>query len=238
MAKRDQYVGEFAKRLRDLIKHNWDSYREAAVALDIPESTLTRCARGEGEPSAGLVLTLSSKLDVSVSYLLGLDDELTPARQPRSKRKPEIDRIAVPSLDVRAAAGGGAINHVMKAEETREFPLWMLQALTKTARGKPSSLRLMRAIGDSMEPLIRSGALLLIDESARDHHHSPKRQTQWDHPDVYVFLQDDELRVKRLRVDRKGFTIALSENAAYDPEILQKQDFKVLGRVIWWDNRL
>jgi phage repressor protein C with HTH and peptisase S24 domain len=126
----------------------------------------------------------------------------------------------------------------MKAEETREFPLWMLQALTKTARGKPSSLRLMRAIGDSMEPLIRSGALLLIDESARDHHHSPKRQTQWDHPDVYVFLQDDELRVKRLRVDRKGFTIALSENPAYDPEILQKQDFRVLGRVIWWDNRL
>ncbi len=28
------------------------------------------------------------------------------------------------------------------------------------------------------------------------------------------------------------------ENPAYDPEFLHKQDFKAIGREIWWDNRL
>jgi phage repressor protein C with HTH and peptisase S24 domain len=28
------------------------------------------------------------------------------------------------------------------------------------------------------------------------------------------------------------------ENPAYDPEFLHKQDFKAIGRAIWWDNRL
>jgi hypothetical protein len=148
------------------------------------------------------------------------------------------ETIPVEKLDVRAAAGGGAVNNVLKTEETREFPLWMLQKLTKTARGKPSKLRLIRAAGDSMEPLIRGGALLLVDETARDPRSSPKPENQWDHTDVYVFLQEEQLRVKRLHVDPKGVTIALSENSSYGPEVLRKQDFKVLGRVIWWDNRL
>ena len=145
--------------------------------------------------------------------------------------------IAVEKFDVRAAAGGGAINNILKTEETRDFPLWMLQKLTKTARGKPLHLHLLRASGDSMEPLIRSGALLLVDDSARDHRSSPKPDSPWDHTDIYIFLQGEALRVKRLRSE-KGVTIALSENPAYGPEILHKQDFKALGRVIWWDNRL
>ena len=89
-----------------------------------------------------------------------------------------------------------------------------------------------------MEPLIRSGALLLVDETARDPRSSPKPENQWDHNDVSVFLQEEQLRGKRLHVDPKGVTIALSENSSYGPEILRKQDFKVLGQAIWWDNRL
>ncbi|WP_018409773.1 MULTISPECIES: hypothetical protein [Methylocystis] len=44
--------------------------------------------------------------------------------------------------------------------------------------------------------------------------------------------------MKRLHVDRKGATIALSENPSNRPEILHKREFKVRGRVIWWDDRL
>jgi len=178
---------------------------------------------GETSPPIAELFELAKFLGRDVSYFLGSSVE---------------DTVAVEKLDIRAAAGGGAINNIAKTEETREFPLWMLQKLTRTARGKPSKLRLIRTSGDSMEPLIRSGALLLVDETARDPRSSPKPENQWDHTDVYVFLQEEQLRVKRLHVDPKGVTIALSENTSYGPEILRKQDFKVLGRVIWWDNRL
>ena len=169
----------------------------------------------------------------SFEWLVGLSGKpAVPTRQA------EPSGLKVQKLNVRAAAGEGAINNVPKTEETREFPRWMLQKLTKTARGKPARLSLIRAAGDSMEPLIRSGALLLVEEIACDPRSSSKPENLWDHTDVYIFLQGDELRLKRLRVDRRGATIALSENPAHRPEILHKQDFKVLGRVILWDNRL
>lgn len=189
-------------------------------------STLQRWIDGKTAPTVEELLELAELTGRDLTFFLPVspveDENFIPVRK----------------LDVRAAAGDGAINNVLPTEEKRDFPLWMLQKLTKTARGKPSKLKLLRALGDSMEPLIRSGALLLVDESARDHRFSPKPESPWDYTDIYVFRQDEELRVKRLRIDPKGGTIAVSENSAYDPEILRKQDFKVLGRVIWWDNRL
>lgn len=222
-------MSDLASRITQ-VTERLGSIDDAANRIGVSASSLGRMRRGENEPSVFLVAKVAEATDVSIEWLVGLSGKQGSHAEPLS--------IKVEKLDVRAAAGGGAINNVLKTEETREFPLWMLQALTKTARGKPSSLRLIRAAGDSMEPLIRSGALLLVDESSRDPRSSPKPQNQWDHTDVYVFLQGDELRVKRLRVEPRGAIIALSENPSHGPEIPRRQDFKVLGRVIWWDNRL
>ncbi len=145
--------------------------------------------------------------------------------------------VSVRKLDVLAAAGGGAVNDLPETEETLEFPLWMLQRLTNTARGRPERLSVIRSKGESMEPLIKSGALLLVDNGDKDHRTPSKPKSPWEHNDIYVFLQDNKLLVKRLRVDH-GSTLAISENPSESPKILRRQDFKVLGRVIWWDNRL
>jgi phage repressor protein C with HTH and peptisase S24 domain len=231
--ERKQFLSEFGKRIRGLIRKKWKSYREASEALGIPESTLSWYARGAGEPSAGLLHELAKKLNVSAGYLLCLTDDPSSGSFGAG---PTV--VFVEKLDALPAAGAGAMNDAVHVVEALEFPIWMAQKLTKTARGKVGSLRFMRALGDSMEPLIEPGALLLVDGSDSDHRRPPKPRKASDHNNIYVFLQDGALRVKRLRQDRKGFTIAMSENPAYDPEILGKQDFKVLGRVIWWDNRL
>lgn len=55
-----------------------------------------------------------------------------------------------------------------------------------------------------------------------------------------VFLQGDDQRVKRLRRFDNEIVVS-SDNRAFGPEILRGPDltrFKVIGRVIWWDNRL
>jgi len=145
------------------------------------------------------------------------------------------DVVSVQKLDVCAAAGGGAVNHLAKVEETLEFPRWMAKKLARNV----SRLRLLRAAGDSMEPTIRNGALLLVDEGDRDLPKTPpKPKNPWDHPDIYVFTQGEEVRVKRLRQDKKGLFLAISDNPAHGPEILHRQDFKIEGRVVWWDNWL
>lgn len=148
--------------------------------------------------------------------------------------EPTADKVPVQKLDVHAAAGGGALNSLEKVEETLEFPRWMISRLV----GNKSRLRLLRARGDSMEPLIKSGALLLVDETDRDLTKIRKPSSPWQHTDIFVFSQGDDLRVKRFHVDPTGAVIVLSENPAYGPSILRKQDFKVHGRVVWWDNLL
>jgi phage repressor protein C with HTH and peptisase S24 domain len=143
--------------------------------------------------------------------------------------------VPVQKLDVRAAAGGGSLNDVANVEETLDFPAWMARRLTRNV----SRLRLLRAHGDSMEPTIRNGALLLVDESDRKLPLTPPvPKNPWDHPDIYVFTHEGAVRVKRLRQDRTGPVLAISDNTIYSPEILRKPEFKIEGRVVWWDNRL
>lgn len=144
------------------------------------------------------------------------------------------DVLQIQKLDVRAAAGGGVFNEVANPVETLDFPRWMIDALG----ARKARLRLLRARGDSMEPLIADHALMLVDETDRDYTRSRKPKSQWDHPDIFVFLQDGHVRVKRLRLDKSGHVFAISENSHHAPEMLRKADFKALGRVVWWDNRL
>lgn len=235
--QKDPNLVEFARRLKGLLA-KYKSYREAAEELDIPESTLTRVARGANEPGSALLLALSTKLNVSMSYLLGLDDEPTPAIRAREHSKPELGLVPVPRLDARAAAGSGSINHIVAIDKTLPFPVWMLHKLAPPG----AKVSFIRASGDSMAPTFDDGALLLVNES--ENQLSPKPSTPKggdDHRDIFVFLLGADQRVKRLRRLGADEILIISDNRAYDPEILrgaQLKRFKIIGRVIWWDNRL
>lgn len=146
--------------------------------------------------------------------------------------------VAVQKLDVRAAAGPGAMNEFASVEGELEFPEWMAKKLG-VARSK---LRLLRAHGDSMEPTIASGALLLVDE-LRETGTPPKkgrRDLRKPPNDIFVFRMGTELRVKRIHSAKGGFML-ISDNPEYDPEFVRGADrdgFKIIGQVVWWCNWL
>lgn len=231
---------EFGARVRGLVER-FDSLAEAARFLGIHENTLRNACSGEHEPRAPLLLALSTKFNVSMDYLLGLsDDPLPPPPKKGGKQAETLGFERLPRLDVRAAAGAGAVNHIFAIEEMLAFPHWMLQRLAPAG----SKLSFLHARGDSMEPTIADGALLLVSENERDLHlpeRPPKPRNEWDHTDIYVFLLGNELRVKRLHKGRRGEVLVISDNRSYDPDVLHKEElkrFKICGRVIWWDNRL
>lgn len=73
-----------------------------------------------------------------------------------------------------------------------------------------------------MEPLIRAGALLVVDRMA---------ETKDD--DIVIARIGDEFMVKRLRLERDGKIWLLSENASYAPiPVNESVDFEVWGRVM------
>ena len=80
----------------------------------------------------------------------------------------------------------------------------------------------IRVIGDSMEPSIAAGALLIVD-----------RMMETKDDDVVVARIGTELCVKRLRIELDGRLLLLSENPQYPSiEITEEMDFEVWGRVM------
>ncbi|MGO8738582.1 S24 family peptidase [Rhodoblastus sp.] len=145
----------------------------------------------------------------------------------------------IEKLDVHAAAGAGAVADVVRAEAEFAFPIYFLEKLLEKPAGF-AKLSSLRACGDSMEPTIANKALLIIDENDRDYPKVPRKGRR-ALPNIYVFSTTDGVRLKRLRRIDEEFIAILSDNPAQPEEIFRLNrdgPLKIIGKVIWWDNRL
>jgi len=133
--------------------------------------------------------------------------------------------VAIPLFDVRAAAGGGSIvesEHVMDVLHFKEE--WIRAEL----RASPADLHLIFVDGESMEPTLRPGDIILVD----------RRDQAQRRDGIYVLRLDGTLLVKRLQKLPGGNIKVSSDNKSYDPftlrlEEMEAQDMAIIGRVIW-----
>jgi DNA polymerase V len=80
----------------------------------------------------------------------------------------------------------------------------------------------VRVLGDSMESLICSGELLVVD-----------RMPETKDKDIVVARLGNELCVKRLRILDDGALLLVSENPNYKPiEVNMETDFEIWGKVL------
>ena len=95
----------------------------------------------------------------------------------------------------------------------------------------PNDLRLLFADGESMEPSIRSGDILLVNVS--------DQRVRIDR--IYVLRLDGVLLVKRLQRLPGNVIKVSSDNSAYDPYEITADtldDFAVIGPVVWVGKRI
>lgn len=139
------------------------------------------------------------------------------------------DRVGyayIPLYDVKAAAGRGRVvdgEQIIDALAFKED--WIRQEL----RTSPADLRLIYVEGDSMEPDLRAGDIILIDHTDT----SARREG------IYVIRMDGALLVKQLQRLPGSTVKVISRNPAYEPftvtasEIEDTSSFAVVGRVVW-----
>lgn len=131
--------------------------------------------------------------------------------------------VLVPQYDVQAAAGPGRI---FEAERIVDYLAFKESWVRRTLRCSPANLALIHAVGESMEPVIRSGDLLLVDTSV----------TEVFDDTIYVIVRGDYIVVKRLQRFFSGAVAVRSANPAYTDETLSGDDLhalKIVGRVVW-----
>lgn len=141
----------------------------------------------------------------------------------RGKFPVNQDWLEIPRLAVGASAGPGALGAV-------EEPIGAFRFSARWLRGlgfDPAMLSAIQVEGDSMEPLLRDGDEILVDQTPR-----PLRDG------IHVVRVGDALLVKRVQTGVPGKLILESANPAYRPIELDPADVHVVGRVVWKSGRI
>jgi len=138
-------------------------------------------------------------------------------RDIRAREAHQIYYTEVPLREATGSMGGGST-------ETGDRALTYLSFQTEWIRskGNPEYMTVIRAFGDSMDPTITDGSVVLIDEGRR----------QFVKNKVYYLRYNGQMYIKRL-VERDGHLAIASDN---DPNLLlvsDADDFEIIGRCIW-----
>lgn len=140
------------------------------------------------------------------------------------------DYALVPLYDVRAAAGHGAI---VEHEQVVDWLAFKREWLRRELHARAADLYLIEVDGESMEPTLRPGDVILVD-------HRSAQAVPRD--GIYVMRMDGSLLVKRLqRLPGRKVKVA-SDNNAYEPFELDidapGEDVSIIGRVVWTGRRM
>lgn len=136
--------------------------------------------------------------------------------------------VLVPRYDVAGSMGNGALIHSEQIVDHLAFKAdWVRLELG----ANPKNLVLISAVGDSMEPTLRPGDLLLVDRSEN----GVKQDA------IYAIALGGELRIKRVQRLFDGRLIIRSDNPGYQPEEIAPSitdTVNIIGRVVWAGRRM
>ena len=220
----------FSDRLTTLRIERRLSGRAFAKAAGLKASTYQALTTGRS-PTLDTLVTISRSLDVDVRWLATGEGARSPDPQfsaPNFQGVHETfhlgDDIAmVPRLEVQASAGPGTL-----VEHEDAIGVMAFEATWLRRKGiDPTAARALTVRGDSMEPTIRSGDVLLVDTSKR----------RVEDNGIYVVVSGGYVLVKRVHPRRDGSMMLISDNQAYPPEDVpshEATDFSVAGRVMWF----
>ena len=207
----------FATRLKAEVKRA-GGRKAFAEKADIPLSTLNSYLAGV-EPKVMMVVRIARALGTTVADLLQQD---LAAGSSGSHTAP--DSVPIRILNIVASAGPGVEIEKPVEPDLRAlpFPKVLLDDL-----GVPlGNARFIVARGDSMEPTIGDGAVVLIDTS----------RTRAKDDGVYVVVVGNDVRIKRVARGWDNAIVLLSDNDRYPSETLAAPDaesLRIAGKVVW-----
>ncbi len=174
-------------------------------SLGKSDKQISRYLAGADFPFS-FVQALSQIAEIPIGWFAG---------EPAIAEGPE-GRVLVPRYDVRASAGAGAL---VLTEDVAEYLSvgreWLRRALPSWA--PPNAVvGILEGAGDSMEPTIRDGDLLMVVQGV-----------EWRTVElggIFVLSVDDRVLLKRLEILQNGDLNIISDNKAYSPWIVKMEE--------------
>ena len=190
------------------------SQTELASALNINRSAITQARKKDSIPDKWILQLYRS---------FGLDPDWVEAGiGQKFQKEPDSDSIYkdIPKVKARLSAGGGSFEVGSEIEGYYAFRKdWL------GTKGTINKMVLMDICGNSMEPAMKDGDTILIDESQKDVLAGA----------IYAVGVDDTIMVKRLE-KHPNKLVLLSDNKDYSPVYIHGSEInsvRIIGKGIW-----
>lgn len=223
-----------AEKLKVARKFLGKDQHEMAALCGKAHRSYQRYEQGEGLPT-GEVFEALADLGLNPGWffsdevpMLIKDQVVTDANERLYDRAQNAEYVHIPRYEIAASAGGGAIIHSEQVVDYLSFRAdWVSNTLGVSVR----DLALISVIGDSMEPSLSEGDVVLLDMTTRSVVDGS----------IYALQLNGGLLVKRIQRKLDGSLVVKSDNARYDTETVSEDkadQLKIIGRVVWVGRRL
>ena len=167
-------------------------------------------------PTSAKLTAIADQLGVSVQYLLsGVYAE-------NNEGKSEIAEI--PSMSVEAG-NDGKPSIITRNEKFYCFRnSWIKEKLGIS----PQSLRAINIVGDSMNPTLQNGDVILVNINL----------TTPNPPGLFVLFDGLGLHAKRLELISKDIIRIMSDNKQYLAYEMGVQEINIIGKIVWLGREL
>lgn len=219
-------IGErITERLADLKI----SQSELARRVKISQPTINALIKGNNAGSKHLH-KIAAELETSPAWLVGETDDPSPV-SPRPSAldalTDELDLAILPQLDIGYSMGGGA-TVFERYDQTGVVPFsrgWLRSMMGGTV----SDMFVARGEGDSMEPTLKDGDIVLIDTAQQTVRHQDR---------IWAVIYGELGMIKRVRRTPQGSYLLMSDNPTVTPIECVDGEMGVIGRVVWIGRRI
>jgi phage repressor protein C with HTH and peptisase S24 domain len=222
-------IGEKIKIFRESRKI---SVKDFSKSIGISANYLSEIEHGKKKPSLPVIML------IELRYATYLGDGLYEERMP-STRDISLQSGLVPKdIDLSAfsyvprysgvhvtAGHGGNVVH----ENVTDYVAFQTSWLKTSIMVNPSEVFCVYVEGDSMEPTLRPGDMVLAQKTSEFH----------GKDGIYILRINGTIFVKRIHQEASGKILIISDNHAYPTDELQDSDrIGFIGRVVWLGRRI
>lgn len=197
--------------------------RELAQALGIEENKISKVRAGERQFKGAELLAAYEWLDQreAEAHMPRLSRVAAVGQQVIPATPVEGEVVQIQKLDLSLSMGPGTLIDGYVESELVSFDLGFVRLFTRAAS---DHLRLVTGIGDSMEPTLKWGDLILIDTTDR-------MLSKQD--GIYWINLYGAAGIKRLRAIGPRTILVKSDNPGVDDQEVEAEDLRIEGRAIW-----
>lgn len=212
---------QMTERFKEFQLENNLPNKEIAKRIGFSEEYISQILNNKREITVDVLVGLKDSFGLSSDEILyGYSSKSIKAIKPKISRELQNEFVIIPQISGRISAGGGLVP-VDNVEMRIAFRKDWIQS-----KGSPQNMSLIHVSGDSMEPTLESGDIVLIDHN---------RNYVDPNGGIYAVVIQEEIMVKRLQMVYPSNRIRIiSDNAKYEPMEVEFELLKINGKVVWF----